>query len=102
MIGSHHQAHFIIKQRRIVNIGTGLDVRGQHHIHGAEQQRLLRLKTLARNKIQLTAGLGLRGFRLNLAVEGASGFEQLAELAPRIRDAVGEAKYASLQKALFD
>ncbi|SDM60044.1 hypothetical protein SAMN05428957_10918 [Oryzisolibacter propanilivorax] len=52
--------------------------------------------------IELTAGLGLRGFRLNLAVEGTSGYRQLAELAPRIRDAVGEARYARLAGALFD
>jgi len=49
---------------------------------------------------QLTAGLGLRGFRLNLAVEGAGSFEKLLELAPKIRDAVGAEKYASLDKAL--
>ena len=49
---------------------------------------------------QLTAGLGLRGFRLNLAVEGAGSFEKLLELAPKIRDAVGADKYASLDKAL--
>jgi len=50
---------------------------------------------------ELTAGLGLRGFRLNLAVEGASGFEALAALAPKIREAVGDAKYARLEQALF-
>ena len=49
---------------------------------------------------QLTAGLGLRGFRLNLAVEGAGSFEKLLELAPKIRDAVGADKFASLDKAL--
>ena len=49
---------------------------------------------------QLTASLGLRGFRLNLAVEGAGSFEKLLELAPKIRDAVGPEKYASLDKAL--
>ncbi|MBA2672137.1 hypothetical protein [Ramlibacter sp.] len=49
---------------------------------------------------QLTAGLGLRGFRLNLAVESASGYQQLAELAPKIRDAVGPDLFAPLDKAL--
>ncbi|WP_198968809.1 hypothetical protein [Xylophilus sp. ASV27] len=48
----------------------------------------------------LTAELGLRGFRLNLAVEAASGLEELRQLAPRIRDAVGEARYQSLEQAL--
>lgn len=50
----------------------------------------------------LTAELGLRGFRLNLAVEGVRGFDELAALAPRIRDAVGDAKFARLQQALYD
>ena len=51
---------------------------------------------------ELTAGLGLRGFRLNLAVEGAGSFEDLAVLAPEIREAVGDAKFERLDKALFD
>lgn len=51
---------------------------------------------------ELTAGLGLRGFRLNLAVEGAGNFEDLAALAPRIREAVGDAKFDRLEQALFD
>lgn len=50
---------------------------------------------------ELTASLGLRGFRLNLAVEGTAGFEDLAALAPKIREAVGDAKYVKLEKALF-
>lgn len=49
----------------------------------------------------MTAALGLRGFRLNLAVESASSFEDLAALAPKIKEAVGEAKYEPLRKALF-
>lgn len=49
----------------------------------------------------LTASLGLRGFRLNLAVEGSTGFDDLAALAPKIREAVGDAKYARLDQALF-
>jgi len=49
----------------------------------------------------LTAELGLRGFRLNLAIEGAGSFDDLAALAPKIREAVGDAKYARLEVALF-
>ena len=49
---------------------------------------------------KLTAALGLRGFRLNLAVEGALNYEQLRDIAPRIRDAVGDAAYAELDRAL--
>ena len=49
---------------------------------------------------RLTASLGLRGFRLNLAVEGAGNYEQLRDLAPKIRDAVGPEKFAPLEEAL--
>lgn len=49
---------------------------------------------------RLTASLGLRGFRLNLAVEAASSYEQLLELAPKIGAAVGAEQYAPLDKAL--
>lgn len=49
---------------------------------------------------QLTAGLGLRGVRLNLAVEGARSYEDLLAVADRIREAVGPEKYAPLAQAL--
>lgn len=49
---------------------------------------------------QLTANMGLRGFRLNLAVEGAGSFEKLLELSPKIREAVGPEKFAKLDQAL--
>lgn len=49
---------------------------------------------------KLTAGLGLRGVRLNLAVEGATSYEDLLALSPKIRDAVGADKFAPLAKAL--
>jgi hypothetical protein len=49
---------------------------------------------------KITASLGLRGFRLNLAVEAATSYEALLALAPKIRDAVGPEKFAALGKAL--
>lgn len=49
---------------------------------------------------QLTGGLGLRGFRLNLAVEGTSSYEELLALAPKIRASVGAEKAAALDRAL--
>lgn len=51
--------------------------------------------------IRLTAGLGLRGFRLNLAVEGATDLDKLKELAPKIREAVGPEKFLELENALY-
>ena len=50
---------------------------------------------------RLTAELGLRGFRLNLAVEGAGNLAQLQALAPKIKEAVGSAKYRELERALY-
>lgn len=49
---------------------------------------------------KLTASLGLRGFRLNLAVEAASGYEGLLALLPKIQDAVGAKSCVSLELAL--
>jgi hypothetical protein len=49
---------------------------------------------------QLTAALGLRGFRLNLSVEAARSYEDLLALAPKIRDAVGAEGFEPLRKAL--
>lgn len=51
---------------------------------------------------RLTAGLGLRGFRLNLAVESAGNLDKLRELAPRIKEAVGPQKFLELEQALYD
>lgn len=51
---------------------------------------------------KLTAALGLRGFRLNLAVEAAGSYEALRDLAPKIREAVGPEKFAPLEDALND
>lgn len=50
---------------------------------------------------RLTAGLGLRGFRLNLAVEAAGDLGKLQELAPKIKEAVGAEKFKELEMALF-
>ena len=50
---------------------------------------------------RLTAALGLRGFRLNLAVEAAGNLEKLKELAPRIKEAVGADKFKELEDALY-
>ena len=49
---------------------------------------------------KLTASLGLRGFRLNLAVEAASGFDDLLALLPKIQNAVGATSCMALEQAL--
>lgn len=49
---------------------------------------------------RLTASLGLKGFRLNLAVEAAANYEELKALAPKIRDMVGPQQCTMLDFAL--
>ena len=49
---------------------------------------------------KLTAALGLRGFKLNLAVEAAANWEELVGLAPKIRAAVGVDRAVELDRAL--
>lgn len=49
---------------------------------------------------KLTASLGLRGFKLNLAVEAASGYDDLLALLPRIQEAVGHEACLPLEQAL--
>jgi len=71
----------------------------EHHKHRTPQERYAEAYPIA---TRLTAGLGLRGFRLNLAVEAAGSYEQLLEVAPKIREAVGPEKYAPLDDALND
>jgi len=61
------------------------------------QERYRDAKPLA---TQLTAGLGLRGFRLNLAVESAAGYDDLVKLLPKIQDAVGTKACRELELAL--
>lgn len=50
--------------------------------------------------IRLTAGMGLRGFRLNLAVEGAGGYDDLLKLVPALNQALGDAATFELRQAL--
>jgi hypothetical protein len=63
----------------------------------SEQERYQRAYPIA---TKLTSGLGLRGFRLNMSVEGASGYKDLLELAPKIQAAVGDEKFSELARAL--
>lgn len=62
------------------------------------QQRYLDAYPIA---IRLTAELGLRGFFLNMSVEGAGNYEDLVQLAPKIKEAVGSQKFAPLEQALW-
>jgi hypothetical protein len=49
---------------------------------------------------KLTASMGFRGFRLNLAVEAAGSYSQLVELFPKIKEAAGAEKSLALENTL--
>lgn len=51
--------------------------------------------------VALTGKLGLSGFRLNLAVEAATSYEDLVAVAPKIKEAVGAQAFEPLEQALF-
>jgi hypothetical protein len=63
----------------------------------AKQERYAAAKPIA---TQLTASMGLRGFRLNLAVESAGGYDELLNLLPKIQEAVGPNACRPLEEAL--
>lgn len=71
----------------------------EQHKHRTPQERYAEAYPIA---TQLTASLGLRGFRLNLAVDAAVSYEKLLEVAPKIREAVGPQRYKPLDNALND
>jgi hypothetical protein len=50
----------------------------------------------------LTSSLGLRGYRLNNAVESATSYLDLLALAPKIREAVGDERFEALDRLLND
>ncbi|MBI5274922.1 MAG: hypothetical protein HY854_00535 [Burkholderiales bacterium] len=50
----------------------------------------------------LTSSLGLKGYRLNIAVQSAANYMDLLALAPKIREAVGDERFAMLDRLLND
>jgi hypothetical protein len=74
-----------LAEARAQQVAAEQTVADSFKVHTA-QDRYKEAKPLA---TKLTAGLGLRGFRLNLAVESAAGFDELLALLPKIKDAVG-------------
>ena len=62
-----------------------------------DADRYLQAKPLA---TQLTAGLGLKGFRLNLAVEAAANCKDLELLLPKIEAVAGIEACRAMERAL--
>ncbi len=86
----------VLAEAKAVQDGAAQAVADSFKVHSA-QDRYQQAKPLA---TKLTAALGLRGFRLNLAVESASGYEELLALLPKIREAVGVKACEDLERAL--
>ncbi len=61
------------------------------------QERYRDAKPLA---TMITASLGFKGFRLNMAVESAKGYDELLALLPKIQVAAGERACMALEWAL--
>ncbi|MFM7332151.1 MAG: hypothetical protein ACKO1L_10940 [Brachymonas sp.] len=51
--------------------------------------------------ISFCADLGFKGFGLNMALTGVDSLEKLQKLAPEIRRAAGDKKYAQLHPYIF-
>lgn len=64
-----------------------------------EQQTVIFMAAV-KQATALTASMGLRGFRLNLAVESAQNLEELEALLPQMMAALGGDAVAPLQRLL--
>jgi hypothetical protein len=51
--------------------------------------------------VRLSASLGIWGFKLNLAVEQAMGYDDLVALLPRLEQAIGKEQCHALEDALL-
>jgi hypothetical protein len=85
-----------LAQAHAVQVAAEQSVANSFKAHSA-QDRYKEAKPIA---TKLTAALGLRGFRLNLAVESAGGYEELLALLPKIKDAAGAKACVELERAL--
>jgi hypothetical protein len=50
--------------------------------------------------VRLTAELGLKGMRMNMAVEGATNYDQLVALMPKLKTVLKPEGYAELERLL--
>lgn len=97
---------------RLLELGLVEELSKAAAIHLANEQKLeakrsgrtpeQRFEEAWQYASMLTTSLGLRGYRLNNAVESATTYLDLLALAPRIREAVGEERYAMLDRLLND
>ena len=88
----------ILAEAQAVKAAAEQTVANSFKAHSA-QDRYKEAKPMA---TKLTASLGLRGFRLNLAVEAAGGFDELLALLPKIKDAAGAKACAELERTMTE
>ncbi len=88
----------VLAQAHAAEVAAQQSVADSFKLHSA-QDRYQQAKPIA---TRLTAALGLRGFRLNLAVEAAGGYEELLALLPKIKEAVGANACQELERALTE
>jgi hypothetical protein len=74
-------------------------VEGRRADFSPEQQVVIFMAAV-KQATALTANMGLRGFRLNLAVESAQNLEELEALLPQMMAALGSDAVAPLQRLL--
>lgn len=65
-----------------------------------DDERIRRYRMAYPMATQVTARLGLKGFKLNLAVEAAQGFDGLVELLPRLHAVLGDEGVRPLREVL--
>ena len=79
--------------------GATLPVALEHPVPSGLSAEERYLKSSA-EAIRLTSGMGLRGFRLNMAVEAAADTNALLAPLPRLQEAVGEENCRELHRLL--
>ena len=93
----------LVKQGFLLNISGPLAATlaaPSHSLPLSTQAKQERYSAAMPMATQLTASLGLMGFRLNLAVEAARGYDDLLALLPKIEAAVGVKSCRGLAQAL--
>ena len=89
---------FLVPDASEVAAAAATAAAAQAHSGRTPQQRYAEAYPMA---TKLTASLGLRGFKLNLAVEAASGYEELIGMLPKLREALGPKACEEIERALL-
>lgn len=88
--------------RKLVELGLVAEPVAAPPVSAARSAAIDKDRFLAayQTAVRVTAELGLKGVRLNMAVESASSYEQLVALMPRLRTVLKPERYAELEDLL--